>query len=397
MELLTCKICGKQLPNLALHIHHTHKMKGKEYKEKYGVDRLVTREQAQKMALTSNKNWNVPKTRENRTKGIIDSYTPELKKERSKTTIEQFKDPEQRILRQNSSKNFSPEHKEKLRIGASKPKSLLHKIKLSNTLSSQFKNEWKNVRNLVYDRADSKCEVCGVSETELISNGKPKLRVHEKNYNQIIPKIEDCVLCCQPCHSKQHKFVRDNIHQRISHAVINLLRVLKVDTNSDNFKETPRRFASVLTEFSGIDNDLELELEDMCNAVFEYDNDSMVFATNIETSGLCPHHLLPVLYKVSLAYIPQGYAIGVSKLARICDVLAKQLLLQESYTHRIADALTKYLKTPSVLVYTEGSHTCMRIRGVKSNASIIVSEIRGDFRKSAALRAEAMSIIKKST
>lgn len=383
MELLTCKICDKRLPNLSGHIYQKHKLTGKEYKLKFGVDRIVSRECAQMMAEKSNEKWANFITRKKRTDGIRNSYTPELRKIRSESARNQFKDPNQRTIRRN--------------IMVGKPMSKNTRKLLSE---SKTTNEWTKLRNVLYERAGSKCEICGISEEDLISQGKNRLTIHEKNYIQTIPKLEDCILCCHSCHKRLHNELhKSNTPQEentrhIFRVVKDLLKTLKVDLLSDNFLETPRRFGSVLAEFSGMSIDFDFELEEICNSIFEHSGEGLIITKNIEVYGLCPHHLLPVKYNISLAYIPKGYAIGISKLTRLAEILAKKLQLQEHYTSQIADSLISYLKTPDVAVIVQGEHMCMRMRGVKDpHSKVIVSEMRGEFREDRSLRMETLALL----
>ena len=262
------------------------------------------------------------------------------------------------------------------------------------------KNEWIKLRQALYERSDSKCEVCGISEEELISQGNRRLVVHEKNL-QTIPKIEEYILCCSSCHKKIHWEMKKSIttqeqnFRKILRVVKELLKTLEIDILDDNFLETPRRFGSVLAEFSGLGIDFDMELEEIHNAIFEHNGEGIIVDSHIRAYGLCPHHLLPVQYDISLAYLPKGYAIGVSKLNRLCNLLAKKLQLQEHYTSEIVESLVAYLKTPDVAVITKGIHMCMRMRGVKDqHSTILVSEMRGEFRSDQSLKMELLSLLR---
>ena len=398
METLTCLECGTELPNLAAHVRK-HKMTGTEYKQKHNVDRLMSREFARHLAnLSNSKQKENPLYKERRSAIIKKSYTPELIQKRIEDAVKQFEDPKQRQIRREkmTGRKFTEEHKRKLSI----PKSEEAKRKLSEINMGKLHPrrqdviEWRKVRKILRDRSNNSCEVCGVKETELIENGKRGMIVHEKNYNQIIPDPNDCVLCCSKCHRKIHTGTKTSPHQKVARAVAGFLKEMDIDLTSDNFKETPRRFASVLIEFSGLDIDLDLELEEICGSVFEHNGNGVISARNIVVYALCPHHLLPVKYAVSLAYLPKGYAIGLSKLTRLVEVLAKQLQLQERYTAQVADSLIRYLKTRDVAVVIKGEHGCMRIRGVKdANSTVIVSEMRGQFRNDAMIRNEFLGLI----
>ena len=377
-ENLVCLICNYEGPILAGHLKK-HKITPSEYKERFGVDRVVTAEYARMMQHASSIK---PSSNEARAVGLKRSYTPGLRKERSDAAKKQFEDPEQRRVRSVTQKGkvVSKETKEKLRMSRLSP----------------FGKGWYEVKKLVHERSQGKCELCGISEEELISSGKRRLFLHEKNYNKAIPDPEDCILCCSSCHPGQHEFLKGNLHQKIAHAVIGLIKAAGLDPLDENLIETPRRFASVLMELSGIGNNTDLEMEEFCNSIFPHEGNGLIAARSMLAYSLCPHHLLPVTYRVHLTYLPQGYAVGLSKLSRMVDLLARKLQLQETYTATLADAVVQYLKTPDVGVIVVGKHDCMRIRGVKDESvEIIVSEMRGDFREDSVLRAEFLQLIGK--
>lgn len=267
-------------------------------------------------------------------------------------------------------------------------------------LKSKASNEWTKVRNAVKKRAGDKCEVCGISNAELLLEGKHGLSVHETEY-KIITDPASCTLCCSSCHRKIHLELQknstplDQAMRHISRASISLFKALGIDLHDRNFLETPRRFSAVLSEFSGVGIDFGYELEEICNSIFENDSEGIVVARNIESYSLCPHHLLPVHYSVDIAYLPHGYNIGLSKLGRLAVVLGKKLQLQETYTKEIANALVNHLKTPDVAVITTGEHFCIRMRGVEDpNCTVVVSEMRGAFREQSSTRLEFLSLLK---
>jgi GTP cyclohydrolase I len=124
----------------------------------------------------------------------------------------------------------------------------------------------------------------------------------------------------------------------------------------------------------------------------------MVLLKNIEFNSLCEHHLLPFTGKAHVAYLPAGGRIvGLSKLARIVDVFAHRLQVQERMTEQIAEAISVNLKPSGVAVVVEGVHSCMCLRGVrKDGATMVTSSLRGVFRTDNATRAEFMSLVQKS-
>ncbi len=377
LELLTCQICGVQYPNLTQHIRK-HKMTVKEYKEQFGTDRVMTREFA--LLMRSHRSLG-SQFIENLSNGVKASYDQNnLRQRRSEGTKRQMENQEQRELRKELMTNRNVSESTKL------------KLKKAKTTS-----KWGMLRQRLYERANGKCEICGISEINLVKDGHKSLVIHEKNYDFIIPKDEDCVLCCSSCHKKLHNKLGKSRAKSISRVVMQLLNVMKIDTSDDNFYETPRRFTSVLTEFSGIEIDFDFELEEFFNSVYVCEYEGLICETNIRTYALCPHHLLPITYDITIAYLPNGYAVGVSKLSRLAELLSKRLQLQESLVKQIADSLIHYLGTDNVAVIVRGEHDCMKIRGVEQpESSLIVSEMRGAFRENQSLRMELLDLIKLS-
>jgi len=168
-----------------------------------------------------------------------------------------------------------------------------------------------------------------------------------------------------------------------------ILEGLGVDLNDENFKYTPIRYMNFLKEIllPKITDDDYVYFKSLGN---------LVIAKNIVVYSLCPHHLLPVIYNVCLAYIPKGKVVGVSKLSRLALELGGKLMLQEDYTEQLAEELTKLTRSNDVMVIVEGKHFCMMMRGVKQqNTSIITSAIRGKF-EDIELRSETLNLINKT-
>ena len=131
------------------------------------------------------------------------------------------------------------------------------------------------------------------------------------------------------------------------------------------------------------------------NAVFEEKCEEMVIVKDIEFYSMCEHHILPFFGKAHVAYLPNNKVIGLSKIARIVDVFARRLQVQERLTNQIADAMMEILSPHGVGVIIEASHFCMMMRGVqKQNSSTVTSAMRGSFRENARSRAELMDLIK---
>jgi GTP cyclohydrolase I len=182
--------------------------------------------------------------------------------------------------------------------------------------------------------------------------------------------------------------------QKVEDGVRMILEGIGEDLGRDGLKETPRRVAEMYREvFAGLHEDPEAVVD----AVFDVAHDEMIMVRDIEMAAFCEHHLLPFTGKAHIAYIPgeDGRITGLSKLARLVDVLAKKPQVQERLTTQIADVLEAVLKPRGVFVVIEAEHMCMSLRGVKKEGSeTVTSAVRGVFRSDPRTRAEAMSLLR---
>ena len=173
-----------------------------------------------------------------------------------------------------------------------------------------------------------------------------------------------------------------------------LLTNLGEDVKRDGLVKTPDRAAKAM-EF--LTKGYEQDLDEIINgAVFDSDNDQMVIVKDIEMYSLCEHHLLPFVGKVHVAYLPEGKVIGLSKVARITDMYARRLQIQENMTKQIAEAIQYATGSSSVGVVIDAQHFCMMMRGVeKQGSSTISSMMLGTFRDNAKTREEFLNLINK--
>ena len=182
----------------------------------------------------------------------------------------------------------------------------------------------------------------------------------------------------------------------IEDSVRNIIEALGDDVDRPGLIETPHRVAKMYDEiYEGMryTND---EIAEMFNKCFdEPEANDLVCMTNIDTFSNCEHHLaLMYNMKVSVAYIPEGRVIGLSKIARIVDMCSKRLQLQERLAEDIADVLEKILNTHNVFVYIEGEHSCMTARGIKKPGTVTKSSVaHGLFYNNPSLRSEVLSLI----
>jgi GTP cyclohydrolase I len=172
-----------------------------------------------------------------------------------------------------------------------------------------------------------------------------------------------------------------------------LLISIGEDINRQGLCDTPKRAAEALRYLTqGYQQDIDKIVN---KAVFATDTNEIILVKDIELYSLCEHHLLPFIGKCHVAYIPNGKVIGLSKVARIVDVFARRLQIQENLTKQVADTIMKYTEAAGVAVVIEAQHLCMMMRGVqKQNSVMTTSCVLGEFHEDASTRAEFFSLIK---
>ena len=180
---------------------------------------------------------------------------------------------------------------------------------------------------------------------------------------------------------------------KIEAVALSLIEAIGDDPRREGLEGTPRRIADMYAElFSGLDMDAKAEL----TVDFEVGHHEMVILRDIPFYSMCEHHLLPFYGVAHVGYIPnkEGRVVGLSKLARVVDIFAKRLQLQERMTTQIADTIVEALQPDGVAVVIQAEHLCMTMRGIKKPGSnVITSATRGIFRSRAATRAEFMTLV----
>lgn len=174
-----------------------------------------------------------------------------------------------------------------------------------------------------------------------------------------------------------------------------IIETIGEDLTREGLVDTPKRAAAA---FQFLNNGYQKSLDEVLNgAIFEADTEDMVIVKDIELYSLCEHHLLPFIGKCHVAYLPRGRVLGLSKVARIVDMYARRLQIQERLTKQIADAIQTAVDPRGVAVVIEAKHLCMMMRGVeKQNSVMTTSSMLGIFRQSISTRSEFLSLINRT-
>ncbi len=178
---------------------------------------------------------------------------------------------------------------------------------------------------------------------------------------------------------------------RIERAVREILLAVGENPDREGLRETPARVARMYAElFSGLHADPRIHLQKF----FTEKYDEVVLVRDISFNSVCEHHLMPFMGKAHIGYMPNGRVVGLSKLARVVEGVARRPQVQERMTETIANLLVEELKVKGVAVVIEAVHTCMTIRGVRKPGSVCVtSAMKGSFRSNSSTRAEIMTLI----
>ncbi len=179
--------------------------------------------------------------------------------------------------------------------------------------------------------------------------------------------------------------------ERIARAVREIIEAIGENPGREGLIETPERIGRLYAElFSGLAQDPL----DVLSRSFNEEHKEMVILKDIPFYSLCEHHFLPFHGSAHVGYVPEGRIVGVSKLARVVDILARRPQLQERLTSQVADAIMEGLHPDGVAVVIEAEHLCMTMRGVqKPGARMITSAIRGGFRRRGVTRSEFLSLV----
>ena len=187
-----------------------------------------------------------------------------------------------------------------------------------------------------------------------------------------------------------------NKEEEFEQAVTKVLELLGEDPKREGLLKTPSRVAKALKFLTeGYDQDPK---EILNQALFSTSNDEMVLVRDIEFYSMCEHHMLPIIGRAHVAYIPDGKVVGLSKIPRIVNVYARRLQIQEQMTEQIADAILETIKPKGVAVVVHARHMCMEMRGVqKINSTTVSSALRGLFKSDERTRNEFYNLINTPT
>ncbi|MFD2190355.1 GTP cyclohydrolase I FolE [Pistricoccus aurantiacus] len=172
-----------------------------------------------------------------------------------------------------------------------------------------------------------------------------------------------------------------------------IISALGEDPDREGLRDTPKRAAKAMQFLT---HGYEQSLETLINgAIFESNTDEMVLVKDIELYSMCEHHLLPFIGKCHIAYMPRGRVLGLSKFARIVDMYARRMQIQEKLTREIAEAVLRVTQARGVAVVIEARHLCMMMRGVeKQNSSMTTSVMLGAFRDNQSTRQEFLTLVR---
>lgn len=195
--------------------------------------------------------------------------------------------------------------------------------------------------------------------------------------------------------SKTGANISEDKYNQLVNCFETVLDVFGIDLEDENFSKTPKRMANSYIEIlQGLLETTEEKINDYLNVTFPCSYDEMIVIKDVECWSICPHHFLPVKYNISIGYIPDGKVLGASKLPRVIKLLAKKPVLQEQLTDDIVNCVIRSTKPKGVILQVKGQHTCMMMRGIKSNSSMITSSIKGVFETTPSAKDEFFKLIK---
>lgn len=360
-------------------------LRGKSYEEVYGEEKA--QELKSQRVATTTKDWEENEVRLE----VQDGAIQKIEDHRLKREAENW-----RIGRKRIPENYGEAiclQCEKIfgyRIGESKGKFC------SQTCNGKYKTAHAdgNYRVKVLDMKDWECERC-TKELE-----KSEIYVHHADGDNWNNDLDNLMILCSSCHGEIHTEMRKANHVStvlpgVAAGMKSIIKGLKLDWKDPNFRDTPKRVAKAYQEIlEGSFPAAEEEIKHHLSRAFPCDNDEMVIIKGIIAWSMCPHHFLPVKYRISIGYLPSDKVLGLSKLPRLAILLAKRPVLQEQLTQDIVKYLEEILEPRGAGVFVEGIHMCMQMRGVRAlGSSAVTSYMTGAFKENMTTKSEFMSTV----
>lgn len=233
------------------------------------------------------------------------------------------------------------------------------------------------------------CLQCEAQRSRLLNRRTSATSLKKRSRSEVEDEDDEAVVVAnkkKPSMSEEVKL------EKMTNACHTILECIGEDSSREGLIKTPERWAKALLFMT---NGYEKTCHEVTNgAVFHENHDEMVVVKDIDIHSLCEHHMVPFSGRVHIGYIPNGKVLGLSKMARIAEMYARRLQVQERLTRQIADAIVEAVQPLGVAVVVECSHFCMVMRGVqKVGATTVTSSVRGCFESNPKTRAEFFSII----
>lgn len=245
------------------------------------------------------------------------------------------------------------------------------------------------------EKSSGVCISCRKTDDELLESGKKVNSLVHNSGAYMAPHVytdKEVFFLCEDCAPSSGE---DKRLEEATRGITETLKGLQCNLSDENFAGTPGRVSRfLLGHFRPLDKVAD-ELYRYKLSSFPSDYRGIVSQSGIKASGLCPHHFLPVIYDVDVAYVPGGRAVGLSKLARLVKTIGNLPLLQEDFTNEVAAQIREMVGANDIAVIVRGTHTCMSTRGVSSSAPTVTSCMEGDFFFDINSRNEVLELFKR--
>lgn len=245
----------------------------------------------------------------------------------------------------------------------------------------------------IYEDGGDYCEVCSRTNDQLLRVGEKVVSLIHNPLDGPYFEEESVRYLCQKCAEETYRDRRQaNDVESVTKGMRYVLQSLGLDLEDENYCGTPGRVSAFLLGHFQQYSRIADTLARYAVSSFPSEYYGIISQSGISADGLCPHHFLPVIYDIDVAYIPDGRAVGLSKLSRVVKTVANFPLLQEDLTEEIRLQISRMVKTDHVSVVVRGRHTCMSVRGVHSQSPTVTSSMTGDFYDDPSTRSEVLSL-----